>query len=299
MNMTKRKILSTLLTCLCISNVACFTPVSISKISTVGRLPGLRLRSSNQNEIETTSNSISSFLGNFNFQPKNIETEEDRLRRIKREALLELEQKEVERAIQVKEDALPYLLLLALQFLPLIGTDRIESIAYFWGVATATVYVGGRQVTLQESEKVEKESAIYAPVGASLSIGLLYVLIKAGFNPAALYAFGVSAFGALAISDIGVPLLRNVLPDSFSEGKVKVPNKVSESFGLGDEDLPLDGLTALILGIGCTAAYWSPFAMEQKFLISNCKCCGTTQQSFYFQFQTSFLTVRDQLSQQL
>lgn len=277
--MTKKSIILSILSIrvlllTCVSNVASFTPGP----SPMRRSSGFNLRSSSQNEIETTRtitrSPLSSFFDNFNFaQKKNnpIETEEERLRRLKREALAELEEKEVERAIQVKEDALPYLFLLALQILPLIGTDRIESISYFWGLATATVYVGGRQVTLEESEKVSSESALYAPVGASVSIGLLYLLIKAGFNPAALYAFGVSAFGALAISDVGVPLLRNILPEKFAETKVKVPNKISELFGLGEEDLPLDGLTALILGIGCTAAYWSPFAMEQKFVFSNCE----------------------------
>jgi len=214
-------------------------------------------------------------MNNFKIQRQPatpVESEEERLKRLKREELLTLEEKEVERALKVKEDAIPYLLLLALQFLPLIGSDRIESITYFWGVATATVYVGGRQVTLEESEeRVTSENALYAPIGASVSIGLLYVLIKAGFNPGALYAFGVTIFGALAISDIGVPLLRNVLPNSFAEAKVKVPGSISKSLGFGDEDLPLDGLTTLILGIGCTAAYWAPVAMEQKFLVSNGK----------------------------
>jgi len=235
-------------------------------LATTTMIPILNLRPPNQNEME--ANPITSFFDNFNFG-KVVETEEVRLKRLKREVLAELEEKEIERAIQVNEDAIPYLLLLALQFLPLIGSDRIESIVYFWGVAVATVYVGGRQVSLLKSEKIEPENALYAPVAASVSIGLLYVLIKAGFNPTGLYAFLVSAFGVIAISDIGVPILRNILPEKFAKSKVQVPNKVSEFLGVGDEDLPLDSVTTLILGIGCTVAYWSPFAMEQKFLVSN------------------------------
>jgi len=255
------------------SGVLSFAPAAHPRL----RSP-LIIRSSTQDDVE---NPIASFMNNFKLQRQPaapVETEEERLKRLKREELMKLEEKEVERALKVKEDAIPYLLLLALQFLPLIGSDRIESIAYFWGVAVATVYVGGRQVTLEESETVSTENALYAPIGASISIGLLYALIKAGFNPAALYAFGVTVFGALAISDIGVPLLRNVLPSSFAEGKVKVPPRVSKAFGFGDEDLPLDGLTTLILGIGCTAAYWSPIAMDQKFLVSNCKSTRTSIQ---------------------
>ena len=254
--------LSTLLFC---SEVFSFAPHALP------RGQSLILRSTQQDDVQ---NPITSFINNFKIQRKPatpVESEEERLKRLRREELLQLEEKEVERALQVKEDAIPYLFLLALQFLPLIGSDRIKSIAYFWGVATATVYVGGRQVTVQESDKVTAENALYAPIGASVSIGLLYVLIKAGFNPATLYAIGVSIFGALAISDIGVPLLRNVLPDSFAEAKVKVPDRISKALGFGGDDLPLDGLTTLILGIGCTAAYWAPVAMEQKFLVSNGK----------------------------
>ena len=261
------------------SHVVAFAPRSLPIATSMSsRTSNFNLRSSkSERDVETKespANPILTFFDTFNIGKQAsipVETEEERLQRLKREALAQMEEKEVERAIQVRNDALPYLFILALQFLPLIGTDRIESITYFWGVAVATVYVGGRQVTLQESEKVSSESALYAPIGASVSIGLLYVLINAGFNPALIYAFGVSAFGALAISDIGVPLLRNVLPEAFSKAKVKVPEKVSNMFGLSGEDLPLDGLTTLILGLGCTVAYWSPFAMEQKFLVSNCK----------------------------
>eukprot|EP00979_Chaetoceros_neogracilis_P005815 scaffold1124_cov270-Chaetoceros_neogracile.AAC.5 len=233
------------------SGVISFAPHALPRSSLI-------LRSSLKDD--DVQNPIAAFLNNFKLQRQpsgSMETEEERLTRLKREELMELEEKEVERALKVKEDAIPYLLLLALQFLPLVGSDRIESIAYFWGVAVATVYVGGRQVTLQESETVSSESALYAPIGASVSIGVLYALIKAGFNPAAIYAFGVTAFGALAISDIGVPLLRNLLPSSFAQGKVKVPNRVSRFVGLGDEDLPLDGLTTLILVIAWALAMTS------------------------------------------
>ena len=273
-------------------DVASFTPHASS-------LMNLRTRSTSKSTLYSTrqddnknsgspidsNNPITSFFEslnaniNINFKQMTtstlVETEEERVIRLKREQLQILDEKEIQRALQVKKDAIPYLFLLALQFLPLLGTERIESIAYFWGVAVATVYVGGRQVTLQESEQVSSENALYAPIGASVSIGLLYLLIKAGFNPAILYAFGVSAFGAISISDIGVPLLRSVLPESFAEMKVEVPEKISKALGSGLEEegnkLPLDGLTTLILGIGCTAAYWAPTAMEQKFLISNCE----------------------------
>ena len=200
-------------------------------------------------------------------------TEEELLRIQKMERLLELEAKEVERAQQVKNDAIPYLLLLLLQFTPLLGNDRIISVLYFFGVAVSTVYVGGRQITIEESEIVKKENALAAPIGASISIGFLYFLIKMGLDPGILYAIGVSAFGALSISDIGVPLLRNVLPESFATAKVNIPNKIKEIFKLDNEveELPLDGLTTLFLGIVCTIGYWSPIAMEQKFILSNCK----------------------------
>lgn len=118
---------------------------------------------------------------------------------------------------------------------------------------------------------MKKENALAAPIGASVSIGFLYFLIKMGLDPGILYAIAVSIFGALSISDIGVPLLRNVLPESFATTKIKVSNEIKKILKLDDEfdELPLDGLTTLFLGIACTIGYWSPIAMEQKFILSN------------------------------
>jgi len=222
------------------------------------------------------SNPIAAFLSLLPKFPSSstitapIESEEDRIKRLAAERLLELEELETERQLQVKTDAIPYLFLLALQFLPLVGTDRIEGLIYFFGMAVTTVYVGGRQVKLIESESVSLKSALFAPIFASFSIGVLYTLIKLGLDPTAIYAFLVTVFGALAISDIGVPILRNVLPSEFATTKVTVPDSIAELLKLeGENELPLDGLVTLLLGLGCTAAYWAPFPMEQKFILSN------------------------------
>ena len=130
---------------------------------------------------------------------------------------------------------------------------------------------GGRQEVITPAEQVKKENALVAPIFASFSILILYALLKSGIDPTALYAFGVSAFGVIAISDIGVPLLRNLLPASFSSTEIEVPEKVANKLQLDPPTLPLDGLTTLVIGILCTALYWSPIAMKQKFLLSNCK----------------------------
>ena len=236
------------------------------------------LHLSNQaNEGKDNDNSLNSFFSkislSINPEIQKVTSEEERLRLEKEAALKELELKEEERALQVKNDSIPYLLLLALQFLPFLGNDRIISVSYFFGLAVCTVYVGGKQVTIEESEIVKKENALAAPIGASISIGLLYLLIKIGLDPGILYAIIVSLFGALSISDIGVPLLRNILPESFSTAKVKVPGELRKIFDIDEDvtELPLDGLSTLILGIACTVGYWSPIAMEQKFILSNCK----------------------------
>lgn len=230
--------------------------------------------------IQPSNDFFSNIISTFNKQIASIqtntpaETEEERLRRIKREELALLEQQEVLRAEQVKTDALPYLFLLSLQLLPIIESIsdvHFKSALYFFGVAVTTVYVGGRQVTTEESERVSQKSALAAPIGASISIGLLYLLIKVGLDPSQLYAVAVTLFGALAISDISVPLLRNVLPESFAEAKVPLSPSLKQVFKLDEEteDLPLDGLVTLGLGIVCTLAYWAPVAMQQKFLVSN------------------------------
>jgi len=233
-------------------------------------------KTTNDSTPEST-NPLTAFLSLLSFPNDRsnkppIETEEERLKRVAAERMAELEQLELERQAQVRTDAVPYLFLLALQFLPLLGTDRIEGVTYFFGMAVGTVYIGGRQAKQPESESVSFESALYAPVFASFSIGLLYGLIKLGLDPTKIYAFLVTVFGALAISDIGVPILRNLLPRECAEAVVEAPEKVAEFFELEDDrkDLPLDGLVALGIGIGAVAAYWSPVPMESKFIVSNC-----------------------------
>ena len=254
------------------------SPISNGKHVVV--LHSSKEQSASQIDGESKNNAFASFVANINniisssspLEAPKVETEEERLARLKLERLQELELFEQDRAEQVSNDKYVYLFLASLQLLPLIGNDRLLSVFYFWGVAVSTVYVGGKQITLEE-ERVSSQSAWLAPVGASVSIGFLYLLIKAGLDPTTLYAVGVTLFGALAISDVSVPILRNILPESFAKGTVPVPKKLAQSLdgGLVNE-LPLDGVVTLGLGVLCTVLYWGPVAMEQKFLVSNCKC---------------------------
>lgn len=83
---------------------------------------------------QDVSNPIKSFMANFMLQnekesDEKIETEEEKLRRQKLERLAEIEAGEVRRQQRVSEDKLGYLFLFLLQFLPLIGSDRVLSIA--------------------------------------------------------------------------------------------------------------------------------------------------------------------------
>ena len=205
-------------------------------------------------------------------QPKSlVETEEERLRRLRRERLATIEAGEVRRANRVSEDKYAYFLIFALQFMPLLGNGKLESLLYFYGVAVTTVYLGGRQETIEQAERVSRDNALFAPVFASFSIGGLYLLLKNGIDITALYAVVVTLFGAISISDIGVPVLRNLLPGvDFANAEVPLPKAITQKFKLDDEDaLPLDGLITLGLGLLCTAVYWSPLVMEQKFIVSN------------------------------
>lgn len=199
-----------------------------------------------------------------------VETEEQKQTRLRIERLAEIELGEVRRQERVAEDKFGYLFLFALQLLPLLGSDRVESIIYFFGVATVTVYLGGRQEVVDKPEKISRGNALYAPIGASLAIGGLYLLLKVGIDITSLYAILVTVFGALAISDIGVPLLRNAFPGvDFAAAEVPVPQVLADKLELDKPALPLDGLVTLGLGVICTLVYWAPAAMEQKFLISN------------------------------
>lgn len=137
---------------------------------------------------------------NVNSSIELIETEEARQKRLRLERLATIELGEQRRQARVNEDKFAYLFLFALQLLPLLGNDRIESIAYFFGVAVTTVYLGGRQEVIDKPEMVTKDNALYAPIGASLAIGGLYTLLKVGIDITSLYAIMVTVFGALAIS---------------------------------------------------------------------------------------------------
>ena len=87
-----------------------------------------------------------------------IETEEAKQERLRLERLMEIELGEQRRQARVDEDKFVYPFLFALQLLPLLGTGRIESIAYFFGVAVTTVYLGGRQ------EVIDKPVDTFGPV---------------------------------------------------------------------------------------------------------------------------------------
>jgi hypothetical protein len=142
-----------------------------------------------QNEIDDVSMTMEA-----------VETEDEKQQRLRVERLAEIEAGEVRRQARVAEDKFGYLFLFALQLLPLIGSDRVESVLYFFGVAVCTVYLGGRQEVIDRPERVSRENALYAPVGASLAIGGLYLLLKMGIDITSLYAIMVTVFGALAIS---------------------------------------------------------------------------------------------------
>ncbi len=233
-----------------------YLPASVSRLS--------------NNNVYTGSSSARSL---FNFNNNNnqaaavaIETEEEKQKRLKQERLAEIEIGELRRQQRVSEDKLGYLFLFALQFLPLVGSDRYLSIVYFFGLAVTTVYLGGRQEVIDKPEQVTKENALYAPVGASIAIGGLYLLLKNGIDPTSLYAIGVTIFGALCISDIGVPLLRNIVPGVADE-EIELPDGLAKKFDV--DKLPVDGLITLGLGVLCTLVYWTPIALENKFIVSN------------------------------
>ena len=235
---------------------------------------GITSVSAQSSDSDSGTNPFFNFLGGLNMQGNTkgslaVETEEEKKIRLELEKRAELALAEERRQERVKEDALPYLFLFGLQFLPLVGTDKIESVIYFLGVAITTVYLGGRQETIDEAERISQQNALAAPIGASVALASVYFLLKFGIDPTTLYAIAVSLFGALAISDVGVPILRNVLPASFAQKEVEVPPKIAEKLELDPPTLPLDGLVTLSLGLLCTAIYWAPVGMEQKFIISN------------------------------
>jgi minor histocompatibility antigen H13 len=244
--------------------------------------------SDNDGNNKNESNLLSSLMNQLNTQINNrenkllivVETDDQKQQRLRNERLAVIEAGEVRRTSRVVEDKNVYLFLFAMQFLPLIGNaDRIESILYFFGMAVSTIYLGSRQEVIDRPEIITRNNALTAPIGASVAIGGLYLLLKSGIDISGVYAVLVSLFGALAISDIGVPILRATFPSiDFSSAEISIPNNtlVKNIIGLNkNEDqstttkLPLDGIITLGIGLLFTVIYWSPIPMEQKFIISN------------------------------
>lgn len=188
-----------------------FTPASRRSMTAIHHHENGMVRSSStklemSDDAKEENNFLASLFNNIMQQENKapsiqpVETEEEKQKRLRRERLVEIEAGEVRRQQRVSEDKFGYLFLFALQLLPLIGSDRVESILYFFGVAVTTVYLGGRQEVIEKPEQISKDNALYAPIGASLAIGGLYALLKVGIDITSLYAVMVTIFGALAIS---------------------------------------------------------------------------------------------------
>jgi minor histocompatibility antigen H13 len=284
----RRQIQSTLLGSFLLTGYAFHTPSrSVAYLASARTLfPGSKQTSisddveANDGAVQESPNAFVSFMNSLVPQSNNdaastktqppLETEEEKLKRLKVERLAEIEAGEVRRQQRVSEDKLGYLFLFLLQFLPLLGSNRVISIIYFFGLAVTTVYLGGRQEVIDVPQKISRKSAIYAPLFASVSIGVLYFLLKIGIDPTSLYAIGVTLFGVLAVSDIFVPILRNIFPEyDFANAEVEVPEGVANVLDLDKPSLPVDGLVTLGIGVLCTLVYWTPIALEQKFLVSN------------------------------
>lgn len=145
-----------LLSCLVITLSQCFSQQSLSSRNTyVPRVSISQKKNGKTKSIfassETSENTQNTnpFKKIFDYilSPSKtvlvpVETEEQKRIRLKLERRQELVDAEIRRAVQTKEDAIPYLLLLSIQFLPLVSTDRAVGIFYLFGIALGTVYVG-------------------------------------------------------------------------------------------------------------------------------------------------------------
>lgn len=145
-----------LLSCLVITPSQCFSQQSLSSRNTyVPRVSILQKKNGKTTSIfassETSENTqntnpfkkiFDSILSPSKTVLVPVETEEQKRIRLELERRQELADAENRRAVQTKEDAIPYLLLLSIQFLPLVSTDRAVGIFYLFGIALGTVYVG-------------------------------------------------------------------------------------------------------------------------------------------------------------
>ena len=108
---------------------------------------------SDAREDNSLASLIKKFMQNekddFSITMEAVETEDERQQRLRVERLAEIEVGEVRRQARIAEDRFGYLFLFALQLLPLIGSDRVESVVYFFGVAVCTVLKRARVILLK------------------------------------------------------------------------------------------------------------------------------------------------------
>ena len=157
-------------------------------------------KTTNEDTNINDNNNFFTSLFNSSEEEEGEEDKKQKERQLRIQNLNMIEAGEKRRQQRVYEDKFLYLFIFALQFLPLCGNNRYLSIAYFFSMAVTTVYLGGRQEVIEKAEQVSRSNALYAPIGASLAIGGLYLLLKVGIDVTSFYAVLVSIFGTLAIA---------------------------------------------------------------------------------------------------
>mmetsp|Transcript_7326 Transcript_7326/g.21650 ORF Transcript_7326/g.21650 Transcript_7326/m.21650 type:complete len:409 (-) Transcript_7326:8-1234(-) len=103
----------------------------------------------------------------------------------------------------IAADAPGYAAALALQAVPLLDVSKESHYFFFLSLATLTVYLASRAPSLAppEIEPLTLKQAALAPVFASLSLGLLYVLITyVEFDPSFFYRLVTSLYAGGACS---------------------------------------------------------------------------------------------------
>ena len=157
-------------------------------------------KTTNEDTNNNDNNNFFTSLFNSSEEEEGEEDKKQKERQLRIQNLNMIEAGEKRRQQRVYEDKFLYLFIFALQFLPLCGNNRYLSIGYFFSMAVTTVYLGGRQEVIEKAEQVSRSNALYAPIGASLAIGGLYLLLKVGIDVTSFYAVLVSIFGTLAIA---------------------------------------------------------------------------------------------------
>ena len=97
------------------------------------------------------------------------------------------------------------------------GQQRLAAFAYFWTTAILAIYLGSLRAKPDEVAELEMKTVLLAPIASSISLFGLYLLMKSGLDPGAIYKGFACLFALLSVQELAAEFFGWLLPDAFRE----------------------------------------------------------------------------------